>query len=96
MSVGGVDCFVVVFCLFFVSCVVCVYCVRSWCALRDRALFFPTTQTLERVFVLLKPEYTQPDYAAVLQVIEQNDFVVVGKMARVTTHTYTYNTFMYI
>jgi hypothetical protein len=54
--------------------------------MRDRSLFFTTQPHLERIYVLLKPEYTQPDYAALLETIEIHDFVVVGKMAVVSSY----------
>lgn len=57
----------------------------AWTTLRDSRIFFPTPPTLERTLVLVKPEYSQEDYNKVLQKIDDNDFVLIGKLARIVS-----------
>lgn len=52
-------------------------------ALRDRYAFFPPVPVLERTLVLIKPGYTPEQYTAVMDTLEKNDFVVLGKMVKV-------------
>lgn len=52
-------------------------------ALRDKEMFFPSGAGLERTLVLIKPDYKPEEYAAILQAIDANDFVVIGKVAQI-------------
>lgn len=57
----------------------------AWSTLRDKTIFFPTQPQLERTVVLIKPEYTHDDYTSMVETIESNDFVIIGKLARILT-----------
>jgi hypothetical protein len=55
-----------------------------WQALRDRQHFFPVRPTLERALLVIKPGYTQDDYAAVIDALEHSSFVILGKAGKVS------------
>jgi len=57
----------------------------AWTTLRDQRIFFPEAARLERTLVLVKPNYSQEDYTKILNTIDQNNFVLVGKLARIVT-----------
>ena len=55
-----------------------------WQALRDRQHFFPVRPTLERALLVIRPGYSQDDYAAVIDALEQSSFVILGKTGKVS------------
>jgi nucleoside-diphosphate kinase len=60
----------------------CYWSIDPWTTLRDKSIFFPQPAVLERTLVILKPEYSSSDETAILELIEKEEFVVVGKLAR--------------
>jgi len=61
----------------------CYWSIDTWTTLRDKTIFFPQPAVLERTLVILKPGYQQSDEAHVMKLIEENEFVVVGKLPRI-------------
>ena len=59
------------------------YTHTQFLALRDQQLLFPPTPLLERVVVVVKPGYAPDTLTTVLDALVENNFVVLGKAARV-------------
>jgi nucleoside-diphosphate kinase len=68
--------------------------IDSWTTMRDRNVFWPITEAqLQRTLVLVKPEYSQEDYTAILEAIDENDFILIGKLARIVSDEVADNMF---
>ena len=67
-------------CTFF--CLDCYWSIDAWTTLRDKSIFFPQPAVLERTLVILKPDYKPSDEATIMNLIAENEFVIVGKLAR--------------
>lgn len=56
-----------------------------WSTLRDKTIFFPVTQQLERTVVIVKPDYTHEEITSILELIDAAGFNVIGKLAKILT-----------
>ena len=56
---------------------------NRWTALRDQDTFFPSQPTLERCLLVLKPGYTQEDYAAVMEELDAQAFVTIDLTGKI-------------
>jgi len=61
----------------------CYWSIDPWTSLRDKSIFFPQPAVLQRTLVILKPEYSPSDEKTVRDVIEANEFVIVGDLSRI-------------
>ena len=59
---------------------------NRWSALRDQVTFFPSSHSpIERSLLVIRPGYTQADYAEVLEALDSNGFVTLDLSGKVLT-----------